>query len=235
MKIIGHRGAAGLALENTLASLKIAAEYNLSAIEFDVRHTKDGVLVLNHDANLKYMAGDKRKLSSLTLKELQKIPLKDGMSHIITLTEALDALKGKSVIIECKEDGCAQQIQKLIKQYPDVDISITSRRLDELSRMRRLNPDVQLYAVEHFNPSEVFNHARRYKLNGMALNFWLMSPLTYFLATRAGLKIYVYTVNNRVLAGWLLLLYPGIAICTNHPERFMRKRRINKRARRHAS
>lgn len=232
MKIIGHRGAAGLALENTLASLKIAAQYNLAAIEFDVRHTKDGVLVLNHDANLKYMAGDKRKLSSMNLKEVQKIPLKDGMSRIITLAEALDTLRGKSVIIEFKEDGSAEQIQKFIKQYPDVDISITSRRLDELSRLRRLNPKVTLYAIEHFNPGEVLNHARRYKLNGMALNFWLLNPLTYLLATRAGLKIYVYTVNNRVLAGWLVLLYPGIGICTNHPERFMRKRAVRKAKRR---
>ncbi len=228
MKIIGHRGAAGLALENTLASLKIAAQYNLAAIEFDVRHTKDGVLVLNHDANLKYMAGDKRKLSSLTLKEIQKIPLKDGMSHIISLTQALDELRGKTLIIECKEDGMAEQMQKFIKKYPDIDISITSRRLDELSRIRRLNPHVTLYAIEHFNPAEVLNHARRYKLNGMALNFWLLNPLTYFLATRGGLKIYVYTVNNRILARWLLLLYPGIGICTNHPERFMRKRPTRK-------
>ncbi len=232
MKIIGHRGAAGLALENTLASLKIASQYNLSAIEFDVRHTKDDVLVLNHDANLKYMAGDKRKLSSLTLKELQKIPLKDGMSHIITLTEALNELRGKSVIIECKEDGCAEQIQEFIKKYPDIDISITSRRLDELSRIRRLNPAVTLYAIEHFNPGEVLNHTRRYKLNGMALNFWLLNPLTYFLATRGGLKIYVYTVNNRLIARGLLLIYPGIGICTNHPERFMRKRVVRKARRR---
>ena len=49
MKIIAHRGAAGLALENTLESIKAALKLPVYAIEIDVRRTADGELILLHD------------------------------------------------------------------------------------------------------------------------------------------------------------------------------------------
>jgi len=91
--------------------------------------------------------------------------------------------------------------------------------------MRSLNPDITLYAIEHFNPMEVINHAHTYKLDGMGLNFWLLNPLTYFVARKTGLEIFVYTVNNRAFVRWLLFWYPNISVCTNHPERFVGKKR----------
>ena len=51
-KIIGHRGAAGLAPENTLASIKKAFVAGLSYVEVDVKTSKDNIPVLLHDDNL---------------------------------------------------------------------------------------------------------------------------------------------------------------------------------------
>ena len=51
-KIIGHRGASLYAPENTRASLKFAASLSAEWIESDVRLTKDGKLVMFHDASL---------------------------------------------------------------------------------------------------------------------------------------------------------------------------------------
>jgi len=53
MKIIGHRGAKGLAPENTLASMQAALDNNVDAIEFDVRVTRDNVPVINHNPDIK--------------------------------------------------------------------------------------------------------------------------------------------------------------------------------------
>jgi glycerophosphoryl diester phosphodiesterase len=52
MRVIGHRGAAALAPENTWASFDLALELGVDAIETDVRATSDGVLVLLHDERL---------------------------------------------------------------------------------------------------------------------------------------------------------------------------------------
>jgi glycerophosphoryl diester phosphodiesterase len=49
MKVIGHRGAAGLAPENTFAGFDIALALGVDGIETDVQQTKDGKLVLFHD------------------------------------------------------------------------------------------------------------------------------------------------------------------------------------------
>jgi glycerophosphoryl diester phosphodiesterase len=51
-RVIGHRGAAAAAPENTLASLRKAKELGASWVEFDVKLTRDGVPVLIHDERL---------------------------------------------------------------------------------------------------------------------------------------------------------------------------------------
>ena len=51
-KIIGHRGAKGLAPENTLSSLIAAQSSGLSFVEIDVKISNDNVPVLLHDDNL---------------------------------------------------------------------------------------------------------------------------------------------------------------------------------------
>src|SRR5688572_26281908 len=70
MIIIAHRGASGVAPENTLAAFRRAIEDGAEGIEFDVRLAKDGVAVVHHDASLKRTAGEKLKLADLNSGEL---------------------------------------------------------------------------------------------------------------------------------------------------------------------
>ncbi|MGZ6005431.1 MAG: glycerophosphodiester phosphodiesterase, partial [Candidatus Saccharimonadales bacterium] len=51
MKIMGHRGAAGLELENSAAGIEKAIELGVDFIEIDVRKTHDNQLILCHDDN----------------------------------------------------------------------------------------------------------------------------------------------------------------------------------------
>lgn len=51
--VIGHRGAAGLAPENTLAAFKRALNLGIDAVELDILITADGEIVVHHDFNLK--------------------------------------------------------------------------------------------------------------------------------------------------------------------------------------
>ena len=63
--VIGHRGAAALAPENTLAGLRCAAALGLSWVEIDLRLTADGIPVLLHDATLRRTAGAKSAVARL--------------------------------------------------------------------------------------------------------------------------------------------------------------------------
>ncbi|MGE5147834.1 MAG: glycerophosphodiester phosphodiesterase family protein, partial [Candidatus Eiseniibacteriota bacterium] len=51
-KLVGHRGAAALAPENTLAGFRAAAAAGVTAVEFDVRLSADGVPMVIHDATV---------------------------------------------------------------------------------------------------------------------------------------------------------------------------------------
>ncbi len=56
-RVMGHRGAAAVAPENTLVGLRTAARLGLSWVEFDVMLTRDGVPVLFHDQTLRRTTG----------------------------------------------------------------------------------------------------------------------------------------------------------------------------------
>lgn len=222
MNIIGHRGAAGSELENTLASLQQAVNMGVYAIEFDVRRTKDGHLVVCHDADLRRVAHDKRRIDQLTLSALQKIPLLTA-SQVPTLFEAMDVIGRKRAVIELKDVGCAAELVSVLKKFPKSNVSVVSFKHDELKVLRELSPRMTLYALERTKPFDIIHLARRLKLNGVGLNYWLLNPLTYWQCQRSNLEIYVYTVDIPFLASFISKLYPSVVICTNYPERFLKK------------
>lgn len=71
--VIGHRGAAGHAPENTLASLEAAAGLGVRWVEFDVKLTSDGTSVLFHDDTLERTTDGKGKLAETTLATLRAL------------------------------------------------------------------------------------------------------------------------------------------------------------------
>jgi len=72
-RIMGHRGAAGTAPENTLAGLRMAAEQGAQWIEFDVMLSGDGVPVLFHDDSLKRTTGSDALMADTPLADLRKL------------------------------------------------------------------------------------------------------------------------------------------------------------------
>ncbi len=90
MILIGHRGAAGMEPENTIPSIEASARLKVDAIEFDIRLTKDGALILFHDPNLLRIAGTNRNISDMTLKEINMTITKSG-HPIPVISEAFEA------------------------------------------------------------------------------------------------------------------------------------------------
>jgi len=73
MKVIGHRGAAGLAPENTYAGFDLALKLGVDGIETDVQRTKDGMLVLFHSELLDKTTSGTGVLQETTWHELHTI------------------------------------------------------------------------------------------------------------------------------------------------------------------
>ncbi|WP_282604661.1 glycerophosphodiester phosphodiesterase [Pelagibius sp. Alg239-R121] len=72
-RIMGHRGAAASAPENTLAGIRQAAAYGAVWVEFDVKLTADGIPVLMHDDSLKRTTGKDALASELSLADFRAL------------------------------------------------------------------------------------------------------------------------------------------------------------------
>lgn len=77
MLVLGHRGMPNRRVaENTLLSFIQAIQAGVDGVEFDVRLSRDGQMVIFHDDNLVRLAGDARKINDLTAKELTTVELR---------------------------------------------------------------------------------------------------------------------------------------------------------------
>jgi len=71
VKAVAHRGASGYAPENTLAAFDLAVEIDADGIETDLRVTRDGVVVLLHDATVDRSTDGRGAVDSLRFADLQ--------------------------------------------------------------------------------------------------------------------------------------------------------------------
>lgn len=100
---VGHRGTVHLAPENTLAAFRKAIELGLDLIEIDVRETRDGHLVIMHDATVDRTTNGKGRVADLTLEEIKRLDAGSWFSpkfageRVPTLEEALDLMKGRAL------------------------------------------------------------------------------------------------------------------------------------------
>lgn len=223
-KIIGHRGAAGLALENSIEAIHHARTYKVDAIEIDVRATKDNYLVLSHDKHLGRVSAYQTIIADYTLDELLKLTLHNH-EQLVTLEQAIAAAGDTPLIIEIKEPGIARSVLKIIHKSRAKRVVITSLWHDELKIIHKLRPDIPVLVRDLLSPFDIVATAHNIGATGINLNAWQMNPLTYWLARRYSLDIMVYTVNSPFVAEFLHKFYPGILICTNRPDRFLKHRK----------
>jgi glycerophosphoryl diester phosphodiesterase len=228
MYIIGHRGAAGLAPENTLLAIEAARACRVDAIECDVQVTKDHRLVLCHDNTLLRITGKATKVSDLTLHQIATTVTNSGVP-IPTLQEAFEAAGTIPLIIDGKGSGWAKALAKELKSHKSPLPKVISADHRELVIFSLLRPDVETYAVNDFKPFEAIYTARDMQLTGISVSFWFYNPLTYWFAKRAGLKMIMSPLNNTLLARLLHLLYPQAAITTDFPDRFAKRHHKKRR------
>ena len=114
--VIGHRGAAAYAPENTIASFTLALAQGADALEFDLRRSRDGVAMVFHDPTLERTTDGAGPLAALTSAELQRLdaghhftgpggatPFRGTGVRIPTFREVVRAFPGVPLLIEIKE------------------------------------------------------------------------------------------------------------------------------------
>ena len=137
--IIAHRGDASRAVENTVSAFEKAIELGADMIEFDVRRTKDKILVVFHNR------GNLRQLvKEMSWQSLQRMNKRKNL-EIPKLEDVLRSIKGKVQFdIELKEIGYEKEAIELILKYLDKnEFIITSFHDSSISRIKENYPDVK--------------------------------------------------------------------------------------------
>jgi len=132
--VVAHRGAWGLAPQNSLAAFEEAVQLGCDAVELDVRRTLDGRVVVVHDAR----AGV-RPIAKLTHEQVQSRP---RHRHLPALEAVLDLIAGRiGVDVELKEDGYVEQAMAIVKRRlaPEQYV-VTSFRDSVLPTVKRTAP-----------------------------------------------------------------------------------------------
>lgn len=226
MLIIGHRGAAGIAPENSLEALRAGVDAGADMLEFDVHLTRDRVPVLIHDNNLMRTHHKRHFVHQCTLAELREVT-KDTASPIITLEEVLDEFFGNIVLnIELKQRGSAKDIvallkKKYIKHVGDWDMFVFSSFYGtELGKIRRLSSRANLWLLHNRNPFIFIAFARRIQLDGVGFHRLYINDFALEIARRTKLFTYAYTINRPHTA--LLLSRRGLdGIVTDRPQKIL--------------
>jgi glycerophosphoryl diester phosphodiesterase len=155
--ITGHRGAAGLAPENTLVSVRKALELGVHRVEVDVQQTKDDVVICMHDRTLDRTTDMHGQIREGTWDELRVAKANVGFeqSHpdegIPTLEEVMQAVNGLcELVIEIKDGnsyypGIEDRVVELIKQFKAEKWALVHSFNDEaLLHIHGKHPEIRL-------------------------------------------------------------------------------------------
>ena len=194
MQIIGHRGARGLAKENSLAAIQEALKHKVDYIELDVR-MQNNVLVLSHDETMHY-------------------------ESYTTLEDALKKINGKApVYLELKESEVISHLPELIKNYTG-KVMFASFKFHILRELKKILPEAEFAVIEKWSALRAVAEASLLQTKKIVLNHkWLWAGVIGSLKDQ-GFEVYAYTVNDveraQELASW------GVdGICTDYPNRFV--------------
>jgi glycerophosphoryl diester phosphodiesterase len=195
-RIVAHRGASSEAPENTLAAFARAIEVGADMIEFDVRRSSDGKLLIAHD------------------------PIRDPRSALPTLEETLRLTQGRIQLdVELKEPGCERDaIDLLLRYFPLDEFCITSFLPPTLHETRAIHPGIRTGLIFGGTPARAAwkESVRAACLSGdtdfLVAHYPLLDE-----AERIGKPLFVWTVDDPALTRALFHCPLVEGIVTNKP------------------
>jgi glycerophosphoryl diester phosphodiesterase len=223
--IIAHRGASSDAKENTIESFEKAMVSGADMIEFDVRRTKDNVLIAFHDEMIQ---GHSTK--DLTLGAISQMARHQGF-EIPTVEEMLKWARGRIKLdVELKEEGYEKEIvdllsgyfeedQFVITSFNDASLRVIKERYPDIKTGLILGKDIPSYHIltrlrECF-PTKRYKKARP---DFLVAHFKLLRLGFLERARRNHLPVFVWTVNAEETIWKFLRDRRVYAIITDKPE-----------------
>jgi glycerophosphoryl diester phosphodiesterase len=222
VEIIAHRGGALCAPENTCAAIR-ACSGLVNRVEFDLRTSADGELVLMHDETVNWTTvgfGTATNVADLTLAQLKALDAGVKFSpafageRVPTLSEAIHALPpGVFPLIDCKAVTPEALITALRTENMLSNAVVSSGSENFLVAIRQLEPDLHLCfgGTGELAPSTL----ARLKGIGVSTVTWMKDSVAPSLIAQVhacGLRLYVATLSSPEVEVFLNMGVDGFLI-----------------------
>ena len=188
MKIIGHRGARGIAVENTKASFLSALEAHVDGIEFDLRTCADGNVIVNHDPDINGLA-----IAGSTYQALLK-----SKPDLLTLAETLQIIGDTcQTVIEIKKGA---DISVVVSEFKKLELPknaiVSSFDFAILKAVKAEMPAVKLCVIEKWSGVRGSYRCRKLSTKYLTMNQrWLWFGFIMSMA-KSGYKLSAYSLND---------------------------------------
>jgi glycerophosphoryl diester phosphodiesterase len=203
---VGHRGASAYQHENTVLSLEEAISRRADMIEFDVRQTIDGVMVLFHDWGVKTSKGQRKLISNITYDELCQTAHNQGY-EIATFEDVLKQFGRRIPMnIEIKVGGFESDIISLLQTYPPAcEPTLSSFFPWVVIRLKRINDNLKTALILGQERVHKFNILARpvvrklvwtMGIGAIHLQETIISRAVVESLVRGGVSVLVWTVDD---------------------------------------
>ena len=222
--ILGHRGAAGSAPENTLASVALAVEQGADIVEIDVQETSDGEVVVIHDSDLMRVGGVPMRIWDHTYDELHQVDIGSWYGpefsdqRIPKLEEVLALCRGKArVDIELKYYGHNERLEERVAEIVERmgmedDIILMSLVGDIVTSMKALRPEWTVGLLT----AKAVGDLTTGDADFLAVHFGIATPGFIRRAQSVGKPVYVWTINDQINMA-RMMIRGADGIITDHP------------------
>jgi glycerophosphoryl diester phosphodiesterase len=202
--IIGHRGAAGVRRENTLASFRRAVEEGADWLELDVQLSADGELAVVHDWDLRRLAGAALVVESAAWSDLAAIRLRaaggEDASRIPRLRDVLEILPDRLPLnVELKRRGAdrARLAEAVLAECAAREpLLFSSFDWPLLAELRRRAPHVWVAPLASRWPGRLLEAGRDLRAWSLHAHRRIVTRALIERASEAGRPVLVYTVNE---------------------------------------
>lgn len=220
--IIGHRGAAGLAPENTLAGFARAAALGVHAVELDV-HFVHGHLLVIHDDTLDRTTSGSGPLAAPGIERLRTLDAGGG-NPIPILEEVFEALPADlGINVELKGRDTAEPLFSMLQHFGhrQGDVLVSSFELEELRRFAELaRGTVKLAPLFQRWNGRIPKIAEELGAWSVNLGIRASTPRNVGELRALGFRVLVYTVNDAAVAE-RLFSWGATGVFTDFPDRMI--------------
>src|SRR5687768_14566849 len=222
IKIIGHRGAAGLVFENTLASIQKALDLGVEIIGIDVWQTTDGEIVVFHDAYLDRLTETNGFIAETSYQKLKNIPLRNG-DKIPTLKEVIALIKPHStqLIVEVKDLKALPETKKILANSLLFSrYYIGSFYHTGIMKIKQENPQIKTAIMFECVPVDLSEYLIKVNPELVVISIETFDQELIETVKIQNRKLVFYTVNTEAEIALAYKASP-YGIVTNFPDRFI--------------